>query len=216
MSLRQPKRRGAGAKRMDTSDLEVLIQRLIGNYKWVAIAKVIVPEGEAKHWRTVEKDGKVVDVLVDVETQPGLLDITCRLGCDAGALGGGLWRVPPVGAEVIVCMPDGELEHNPTIVKVCSSRDVPARVSDERTILVASDVIEVTAPMVVVGADPDSNHPAGRGDNIKARLNRLENAFDIHVHLETSLSTNAPTAVPGVIPVGQTTDDVLSPSVRVG
>src|SRR6185295_3752945 len=97
------------------------------------------------HYRIVTRDGKVADVLVEVETMPTRQDLTCRLEAGAGGPGAGLWRIPPVGTEVAVVIPEGRIDFMPTIVGIMTSGEAPSRVAADRTILVAPDRIEIIA-----------------------------------------------------------------------
>lgn len=154
-----PKRRGKAAKRPDPTPLRDL---LADGRVWTSLGLVVAPDGGGAHFELVEDDGQIADVLVEVELQPSLVGVTCRLGQGDGA-GGGLWRVPPIGAEVAVLVPDGEIDHMPIIVAVLSSGSVPDRVGEGRTILVAADVVEITAPRVVLGPDPGDVNPITDG-----------------------------------------------------
>lgn len=111
-----------------------------------AVGVVIAADDSGSHF---EVDG--ADVMVEVELQPSQVGVTCRLGAPAGGQGAGLWRVPAIGTEVLVVVPDGELDFMPTIVCCASSGGTPDRVGDDRTILVAPDRIEVIAPDVRLG-----------------------------------------------------------------
>lgn len=146
MRIVSPKRGAKAAKRLDTTDLRGLLK---DRRLWAQLAVVAVPEGASKQWELIEGD-----LLVDVETVPQGLELRCRLGAAAGAIGMGLWRVPAVGTEVAVLVPDGDLGFSPLIVACLSSGGAPDRASDTRTVLVATDVIEITAPKVVIGPEP--------------------------------------------------------------
>lgn len=148
MRLASPKRPRKGPKRLDLTDLRQLLR---DERVHAQLAVVTVPDDTTSHWR---KDGG--DILVEVVTVPRGIELTCRLGAGAGALGMGLWRVPAVGTEVAVLVPDGEPGFQPTIVACLSSGGAPARAGDDRTVLVALDAIEVQAPKVVMGPDPGS------------------------------------------------------------
>lgn len=139
-----PLRGRKGARRFDPSDLRQLLrdERL-----WAQLGTVRKVAGAAQHWELV--DGHI---LVDVETHPRRLELRCRLGTAAGGMGRGLWRVPAVGEEVAVLVPDGEIDFYPIIVAVLESGTAPDRVGDDRTLLVATDIVEITAPVVEVRA----------------------------------------------------------------
>lgn len=151
MRVVSPKRRRKGSKRLDTTDLRSLLE---DKRLWVQLAIVAVPDGASSHF--VIEAGQV---LVDVETVPRGLDLRCRLGVGAGGVGQGLWRVPAPGTEVAVLVPDGQIEFSPMIVACLDSGAAPDRASDTRTILVATDAIEITAPSVIIGPGPDGTQP---------------------------------------------------------
>lgn len=123
--ITRPKRGRRPRKRLDLSDMRSLVadRRL-----WCAIGKVIVPDDHegATHYELVTgPGGAIVDLLVEVELQPGLQDVTCRMSGFAGGAGVGIWTVPAVGDEVLVALPEGMLEFMPTIVAMLSTRDIP-------------------------------------------------------------------------------------------
>lgn len=102
---------------------------------WFAVGIVRARPNEDKHFEAITKDGKLVDVSVEVDIMPRRESVTCRLGGFGGARG--IWRIPPPGTEVAVAIPGGELEGGPVIVAVLSSRDVPAGL-DEDTLVVSN------------------------------------------------------------------------------
>lgn len=110
MIRRRPKR-GAhrrGAKRLDLSDLA---HKLRDRRQWCALAKVFKPEDAAAHYEFIEVDGVLVDIIVEVETIPDRVELSCSL---AGGWGG--WWIPSVGDEVFVVIPAGEVSFRPTII----------------------------------------------------------------------------------------------------
>lgn len=82
---------------------------------------IVVQEG-ASHFELVEGGA---DVLVDVELQPSGERITARLGGLGGGPAAGIWAIPPVGAEVVILVPDGDLEAGAVIVACESTGSVP-------------------------------------------------------------------------------------------
>jgi hypothetical protein len=135
--IASPKRGSKAAKRVDLTDLrEALMDRRLH----AALGVVVVPPGASSHWSF---HGDKEDVIVEVETMPEGLDLSCRLGTFAGGPSAGLWRVPAVGDEVAVLLPNGQMDFMPTIVAVLSTGQVPARVGTARTVLVAPDEVEI-------------------------------------------------------------------------
>ena len=92
--------------------------------------------------------------MIEVETMPDGLDLTCRLSTSGSGGGFGLWAIPRVGSIVAVLVPDGEIEFQPIIVGVLDNNAAPDRVSPDRVILVSSVPVEITAPKVILGPDP--------------------------------------------------------------
>lgn len=161
MKISRMSRRNAAAKRMDLSDIK---SALADNAIRVAIGVVRSTNESEKHYEVVMDGSTVFDVLVDVELMPSSADVTCRLGTMAGGAGGGLWRIPAEGTEVMVVVPQldeggDDLSWMPTIVAVLSTGNVPARVADNRTILVAPDRVEIIAPLVYLSSDGTTGEP---------------------------------------------------------
>lgn len=111
--IRKRAKRGAHrrpSRRLDLSDLADTLRKS-DKRQWLALGQVYVPEGAAQHYELVMVGGKLVDILVDVETIPDRLDLTCSLA--AGGMG---WMIPNPGDEVFVAMPAGRVDFRPTIV----------------------------------------------------------------------------------------------------
>lgn len=110
-------------KRLDLRDLR---KSLEDNRVWCAVGKVIQPDDEAgaQHFELVPgADGAIVDILVEVLLLPGNVEVTCRLAGSAG--GRGVVTVPALGAEVLVAIPNGEIEWMPVLVAQLSANGVP-------------------------------------------------------------------------------------------
>lgn len=152
MKITKPKRSGRGAKRMDPQALRELLK---DSRLHCIRAKVWKPPGETTHWAAEKDSGGNTFILVHVLTIPHAIDLTCRLGSQVAGGGQGLWRIPDIGTEVAVENPDGALEFEPTIIGVMDSGNPPSRVGTNRTILVANDIVEITAPKVYLGPTPE-------------------------------------------------------------
>jgi hypothetical protein len=147
-----PMRGRKASKRLDVTGLrEALADRRI----WAQLAVVAAPAGASSHWELVADQQGNRHVLVDVETVPRRIELRCRLGAGAGGLGQGLWRIPAIGTEVAILVPDGQIDFQPVIVACLDSGAAPERLEDGRTILVATDTVEITAPKVVLGPGPE-------------------------------------------------------------
>ena len=137
-------RRSVGAKKLDLTDLRHLIRQIVESYGWDYLGRVFAPAGTGSHWEKDEK-GRV---LVEVETLPEQMDLTCRLGSY-----GGMWMVPPVGALVGVIVPSGKPDHMPIIVGILDGNNAPERVSDERVVWAPGVPIEVESDDVKITSD---------------------------------------------------------------
>lgn len=107
---------------------------------WVGIGLVYKPSGE-EHYEVDEDIG----VLVNVELMPDQEPCLARLGGFGRGGTYGAWAIPPVGSEVVVAVPGGDIEGECVIVGVLSSGGVPGEL-DEQTLV-------VKAPKVVIIAD---------------------------------------------------------------
>lgn len=141
---RKLKRRRIGAKKLDVSDLKRAIR---DQRAWVKLAIVVDVDDDGSHFALVEDEaGNVVDVVVEVETVPDRVQLTCRLTGLVGGAGAGIWAVPAIDDEVLVCLPDGELDFMACIVATLGSRDVPSpdaahEPSPGRTLIVNGEVL---------------------------------------------------------------------------
>jgi hypothetical protein len=151
-----------GSKKLDMSDLRKLVA---DNRIWGVLGIVYAPAGQ-QHYSIEEGD-----VLVEVETVPDQLDMTCRLGSAFGGAGRGIWDVPPVGSEVLVMVPSGRIDFQPTIVSVLSSGAVPAGIQEGRTIIVSGEVL-------IYDGDPGEAEPVAK----KSDVERVRDEFIGHVH----------------------------------
>lgn len=170
MRTSQPRRKRKATKRFD---IGLLAEALRDGRQWAAVGLVEKPSDGGSHYRVETDGGTITDILVEVTLKPSNQEITCRL---ANAIaGGGLWRVPSIGDEVVVVLPAGAVDFMPCIVGILSGQSIPDGASDSKTILVASDTIEITAPSIVISnggaAEPlvtksqfDAHtHPTGTG-----------------------------------------------------
>jgi len=146
---RTPARRRKPVKRMDWTPWR---EALKDDRAWVRIAQVWKPDDAKRHYRIVTQGSTIVQVLIEVFTIPHGEDLTPELAPDAG----GLWRIPDIGTEVIVALPDGEKEHEPTVVGIRASRTISDRVSPDRMVLASNLPLEIIAPKVRIGPDPAS------------------------------------------------------------
>lgn len=196
--------RSALRRRSSSRDLDVqLLRQLTRDGRlWCLVGRVFEPEGQP-HFRVVEDGGRIVDVLVEVLTGPTKQDLTCRLATWAGGPGAGAWYVPPVGAEVLVAIPEGAIDFVPTVVGVLSTQDVP-RGRDgnppgpDRFIVVSPVPVEWIAPQHSLGPRVELQG-TGLGKAIKDYVDHLKSSFlDVHVHggVSTGLGTSGTPVTP--------------------
>ena len=189
--IRGLKRRRMRGRRFDPTDLRKLVrdQRL-----WCALGVVVQPEG-ALHF---DLDGE--DLLVEVELQPSQVDVTCRVGSAFGGPNLGLWQVPPVGAEVAVLLPEGELDFQPTVVAVLSSGALPDGVAQNTVVIAEAKVLVHDG---TGGAQPLAT---------KADVDALAAHIDQHQHQEVTQGGPVLTSVPTKGPTGPTPPLDASPT----
>lgn len=150
-------------KRFDPTDLKKIVRE---QRNWTAFGKVIRPEGVGPNEPHFDLDG--TDLLVDVEFQPTLIDVTCRVSAGFGGPQLGLWAVPPVGAEVAVVIPDGELEHGPIVVGILSTGQLPDGVAANVVVFAGQEVLihdgtGGAESLVRQSAYAVHTHPSGTG-----------------------------------------------------
>lgn len=124
-----------GAKPIDLSSMKSALGK--GAKVYCGLALVVKRAGESAHWEKHTEDDGGTDILVEVDMMPTGEPLTCRLGAAAAGNGWGVWSIPPVGAEVIVAFPDGEMDGmDPVIMRVLSSGAVPTAL-DATTLVIA-------------------------------------------------------------------------------
>jgi hypothetical protein len=158
----QGKKKGKAVKRLDLSAMK---EALRDTRCWACLG--IVKSDDNGDYYELTGD----DVLVDVELQPQGTQITARLGTVGGSFGAGVWCIPPIGAEVLVVMPEGDMAFAPIIVGLYSSGDVPSGLAIN-TIVVACppggkvlihDGAGGTDELVKKSAYEVHKHPTGTG-----------------------------------------------------
>jgi hypothetical protein len=110
-------------KRLDLRDLRAAVE---DSRVWSAVGQVIQPDGEAgaTHYELVPgESGAIVDILVEVLLLPSNIEVTCRLAGAAGARGA--ITIPDVGDEVLIVIPNGQVDWMPVLIARLSTNDVP-------------------------------------------------------------------------------------------
>ena len=152
---------------MEVSDLRFVLQ---DQRVWTGLGVVQPPPGET-HF-IIEED----DVLVEVQLMPNKEQLLCRLGSFGGGPGG-IWNIPPIGAEVAVLVPTGEFEADPIIIGTLSTGNVPDGLSGDTIVIVARSGAQV----LIHDGDSGETEPLIR-----------KTEFDSHFHAVQALPNPAP------------------------
>lgn len=163
----QSKRGQRAGRRLDITEIR---EALLDDRTWCGLGLV---EKRESHFHIEEND-----VLVEVRLMPGNQPILCRLGAAAGGPGQGVWMIPPVGSEVAVLIPDGELEADCMIVATLSSGAVPDGLVENTMVVVSPNVL------------------IHDGVNAGAEALVKKSEFAAHVH------SIPPLSVPNAVPAG--------------
>ena len=131
MPLRRKKRRQKPKKRFDMTNLTQSLEGMgfsRGFFSCLGIVRAA--EDGGTHFDLDDED-----LTVEVELMPSQTRLTVRVGTVAGGGGGGIWKVPPVGAEVLVAIPDGDLDFQPTICSWYASGQLPADIGESNLVV---------------------------------------------------------------------------------
>ena len=136
----------AGRRPVKRIDLRDIREVLKDSRVWAAVGQVIQPDGEATatHYELVPGEtGAIVDILVEVLLTPSNIEVTCRLAGAAGARGA--ITIPDVGDEVLIVVPDGQVDWMPVLIARLSTGDVPNPVgqgpSTSTTVIMDTNVL---------------------------------------------------------------------------
>lgn len=178
------KRGKRGAKRLD---LAVLREALKDGKVWSGLGVVTLFQGETSHFEIIAEEGVNVDILVDVELMPNREKVACRLGQGGG---GGVWKIPAVGVEVAVLIPQGDLGADPIIVATLDSP--PASVT-------TTEIVVIDAPNVTINA-------TGTALNVTAT--------DANATVAVSSGGNVNIFAGGDVRIGEHENDTFEPLVK--
>ena len=165
------RRRKRPHRKLDTSALR---EHVRDGRLWAALG-LVVKDGTDPHYTI---DGSS-DVYVEVMLVPTEVRISARLMSLVGGPGEGIWRVPPVGSEVLVVIPDGELLAGPVVVGTLSTGAIPTGtqgINDStpstQTIIIGSSVLIHSgaggaAPLPTLEEFKNHIHPTGTGPSGK-------------------------------------------------
>ena len=135
-----------GRKSSKGIDLSILESLMRDGRMWCKLGKVFAPDG-GSHWQV--KDGKL---LIEVETLPDGLDLTCRLATWGSGGGFGGWAIPRVGSIVTVLVPDGMVEFHPIVIGVLDCNAAPSGVGEGLTLIADDRTVAIRAPKVQLGS----------------------------------------------------------------
>lgn len=130
-SIKKSRRRLKPTKRLDMSDLYRTLEEAGFTRGFLSCLGIVqAADDGGPHF---DLDGE--DLLVEVELMPSRVKLTTRVGTVAGGGGGGVWKVPPIGAEVLVAIPDGDLDFQPTIASWYSSGNLPSDIGESTLVV---------------------------------------------------------------------------------
>jgi hypothetical protein len=192
MSARTPKRRKVGTKRLDLTDIKHALRE---GRAWTALGTTYKPDDAEDYWRIVPRsvdeggggpatvgpgdDGPPgFDLIVEVELHPSGEIVSARVPA-------GVWDIPDLGDEVIVAIPDGEIDFHPSIVCRLASGTVPGAQGPApgRIVIVRNEVF-------VHGGEGGAVALALKSDVVN-----VDNKYANHIHLDGSgLPTSGPLA----------------------
>lgn len=178
MKITAPYRGRSASKRLDMTDMKHALG--VDGFKlWAAIAIVQAPQGEP-HFEVLADD-----VHVEVVTQPSLIELTCRLAA-------GIWRIPDVGEEVVVLIPEGEIAFMPILVDVLSSGSVPTTQGPALATAV------IARPHVLIHDGAGGAHPLPTLAEHNALVDKVNDLIDVvnALTLPVSGATAGPPAAP--------------------
>lgn len=179
--MTKPYRGQRPSKRLDLSDMRQLFR---DTRLWCAIGIVTVDPGQAQHFEITESC-----VVVDVVLQPSLQPVTCRLSSS-------MWAIPAVGAEVLVIIPDGQVDFLPTVIDNFSAPPTTQGPAVGTVVIVGGQVLV------------HDGHGGAVALAKASELNALAHKYNAHTHLvsTTGTATAQTGSAAAVIPVQQQAD----------
>lgn len=187
-AIRTPKRGRKASQVFDPSDWR---QIFFDQRQWVVLGRVDRHDGEATHFRfDVDALGQRA-LFVDVVSIPGDVELTCVLPGE-----GGIWRIPAVGRQVYVALPDGIIDGWPSIIAVVGE---PAEASG----LSESTAVIQLAPgqrLLVHDGDAADAKRLATIDDVQAVVTYIDKQMDPahgHVHSVVGAATVTITTAAG-------------------
>lgn len=189
MSLLGSKRGARATRRPNMAEVRAALE---DGRVWTGLGVVFGPDG-GSHYE-VDDD---IGVLVHVELMPAREPLMCRLGGLGEGDALGVWRIPPVGTEVAVLIPSGELDDDPMIVGVLSSGGTPGELDADTLVVKAPRVVVLGSTEVIVGQTAGAEVTI-KGTTYRSAEDTLLNA------LVTALNAIAAATTPSTAPAAAT------------
>ncbi len=161
-----------GSRKLDMSGAR---QALKDRRYWVGIGIVYEPSGETHY--EIDDD---VGVLVNVKLMPEEEPLLARLGGFGEGGTNGVWRIPPVGSEVVIAVPGGDIGGDTVLLAVLASGDTPDEL-DADTV-----VIKGPSTVMIIGAEVKIQSEGGSPEPLITKT-----IFDAHIH-GTGVGPSAP------------------------
>ena len=169
----RPMRGRKSSRRIDTDAIAAMCR---DGRMWCKLGKVFKPDDQTAHWQVNDKGM----ILIEVETMPDGLDLTCRLATSGSGGGFGLWAIPRVGSIVAVLVPDGQIEFEPVIVGVLDNNAAPDGLDETLTLLADDRPVAIRAPGVQLG-DSDATEAFIKGTSRRAHETALTSAIATYI-----------------------------------
>jgi hypothetical protein len=174
------KRERAGAKKLD---LGVIRQAMMDNRVWSGMGVVRLFEGETSHYQ-IDTTAGVADIMVDVELAPNGERLVCRLSGAAG-----VWRIPAVGTEVAVIIPEGDFDADAIIVAELSHPTVGVPGLAPAVTIIMNDTV------LVHSGDETEAKPLAFLDDVQTlrdEVAAMRLIFNAHAHVHAHVRARAP------------------------
>lgn len=200
------KRQRFRSKRLDLTAMREVLQ---DQRVWARMGVVSAAE-DGEHYLIDEN----ADVLLEVSLMPDEDLTTCRLGSLAGGPGRGVWAIPPVGTEVAVLVPDGQLDFMPIVIATLASGEVTSDL-DETVIVMSNnlgDIAVIPSGDVSLG-EKGATEQALRGNSFQSKFNSFVTTFNTHVHPGVTSGGSSTGTPPS--PATPSDSGDLSPNVKV-
>lgn len=142
---------------------------------WCVSGRVEPHPGEDNHFELLAETKRVIVSVVTSSTNTPLRAYLS--GGDED--GSGVWRIPSVGTEVLVCFSDGDFEGD---CYLCATVGRGGVAVAEKTTLIIDERVDVFR----IGGEPKPLPTMADYDELRAKYNSLVDLHDNHVHVAPS------------------------------